>query len=313
MAESVLVTGGGGFIGSALARRLIADGYEVATVDNLITGFADNVPRGCELVVGDVSDAATLADVPDREYVACCHLAAQSSGEISFEDPGRDLRSNALGTVNVLEWCRKRGVPKVIFASSMSIYGDQPLDRPVEETAVCIPKSFYGVSKLTSEHLLRLYRAEYGLESTALRLFNVYGPGQNLANLKQGMVSIYLKYLLDGNRITVKGSLDRFRDFVYIDDVVEMFCQAVTTDRFNGQVLNVATGVKTTVSTLLDRLCRCFGIDDYRSVIDVEAGTPGDQFGIFASIAGIQRVSRGLEFVSIGDGIDLMVEWARTQ
>ena len=309
--KSVLVTGGAGFIGSALAKRFQAEGYDVVVVDNLVTGFDANVPSACHLVEGDLADHDTLGRVPERDYAACCHLAAQSSGEISFENPGRDLRSNALGTVNVLQWCRTQGVGKVVFASSMSVYGDQPLDTPVEESAVCVPKSFYGISKLTSEHLLRLYKNEYDLEFAAFRLFNVYGPGQNLSNLKQGMVSIYLKYLLDGKTIPVKGSLDRFRDLIYIDDVVSTLFQAATTKSFDGHVVNLGTGVKTDVRTLLQKLCDCFGLQDYSAVVKVESGTPGDQFGIYASVAKLKSAGDGMAYTSLDDGLRSMVEWAR--
>ena len=142
MAASILVTGAAGFIGSHLAARFAADGYDVVAVDNLTTGFANNVPAGCELVVGDVAETETIDEIPTRDYLACCHLAAQSSGEISFEDPSADLRTNAIGTLNMLEWCRSQGVGKFVFASSMSVYGDQPLYTPVVESAACVPKSF---------------------------------------------------------------------------------------------------------------------------------------------------------------------------
>lgn len=313
MRQTILVTGAAGFIGSKLAEHLIQDGYDVVAVDNLSTGFTNNVPPGSEFVLGDISEDETINNIPDRDYMACCHLAGQSSGEISFEDPGRDLKTNALGTLNMLEWCRKQGVGKFVFASSMSVYGDKPFYVPVAESDDCTPKSFYGISKLTSEHLLRVYRSEFGLNFTTLRLFNVYGPGQNLTNLKQGMVSIYLKYLLDGDRIIVKGSLDRYRDFIYVDDVVRIFSLALQDKNFEEEVLNVGTGVMTTVSSLLEKLCNCFGINEFQRVVDIEEGTPGDQFGIFSSTKHLRELTGHLSVTPLEVGIQRMVDWAREQ
>ena len=311
MSGSVLVTGGAGFIGSALTRRLLADGYDVVVLDNLASGTAASVPGGCELVEGDVRSPADLAALPARDYVACCHLAAQTGGEVSFEDPRADIDTTVIGSVNVLDWVRERDAGRTVFASSMGVYGDVAPDVAVEESTTPQPKTFYSVSKLAVEHLLRLYRTEYGLPFTALRLFNVYGPGQDLANLKQGMVSIYLKYLLDGDRVLVKGPLDRYRDYVYVDDVVDVFVHAIVAGRLDGAVLNVGTGVQTHVSTLLEKMCACFGIDDYRTVVDVAPGTPGDQFGTYASVARMRELGSPVPSTSLDAGLRAMVEWAR--
>src|SRR5262245_48932883 len=190
----VLVTGGAGFIGSHLARALLDRKHEVVVVDNLVGGKRENVPERCGFVEADVSDPESVDRLPPVDCVA--HFAAQSSGPISSEIPYRDLQSNAASTLLLSRWCVNRGIRRFVYASSMAIYGN-PLDMPVREDAAQLPLSYYGVSKLTSEHLLRVAEHE-GLRSTSLRFFSVYGPGQDLGNLKQGIVSIYLAYLLRG-------------------------------------------------------------------------------------------------------------------
>src|SRR5207248_11339306 len=137
--------------------------------------------------------------------------------------------------------CLARGIPRFVYASSMAVYGN--VDQlPASETGTpCRPRSYYGVSKLASEHLLNVASLE-GLSSTSLRFFSVYGPGQNLANLRKGIASIYLAYLLDGREVPVTGSLDRFRDLVYVDDVVDLCVRVLALPSTPSPVYNVGTG-----------------------------------------------------------------------
>ncbi|MGE5832790.1 MAG: NAD-dependent epimerase/dehydratase family protein, partial [Methanomicrobiales archaeon] len=253
----LLVTGGAGFIGSHLARRCLSLGHEVTVIDNLATGQRGNVPPGAAFIEGDISDEATLDRIPPGRIDAVLHLAAQSSGEISDERPDLDLRVNTLGTLLLLSFCRRRGIPRFLYASSMAVYGDPPRN-PVSEEVPCHPLSFYGISKRASELYIDHF-GRAGLATTCFRMFSVYGPGQDLSNLKQGMVSIFLAYLLEGKPIHVKGSGDRFRDFVYIDDVVEAWIRALDQPATYGKVYNLATGVRTLVRELVREEIRAFG------------------------------------------------------
>ena len=151
-----------------------------------------------------------------------------------------------MATLLLVRWCLARGIKRFLYASSMAVYGDGAA--PMEEDAPCVPKSHYGVSKLTSEHLLRL-AAQQGISCTSFRMFSVYGPGQNLENLKQGMVSIYLAYMLRGVSVPVTGSLERIRDFIYIDDGV-LASAAV------GAFLLVYTLVALPLGFIADRIAR---------------------------------------------------------
>ena len=175
MMAKYLVTGAAGFIGSAVARRLIQMGHEVTIIDNLTTGYVENVPKGANFIKSESFDSNAYEKLKPIKFDAILHIAGQSSGEISFDNPIYDLQSNTQSTLSILKFARETGCNRVIYASTMSIYGKQP-DAPVKEDAYCMPLSFYAVGKLASEHYLRIYQ-QYGINTTALRLFNVYGPG----------------------------------------------------------------------------------------------------------------------------------------
>lgn len=300
--SDILVTGAAGFIGSNVAARLISAGHRVVTIDNLSTGFEANVPPGVEFIKGDAADPEIIDRLAERNLDAVFHIAGQSSGEVSFDDPVSDVRSNAVSTLLLLELCKKIGCARFIFASTMSVYGRQG-DAAVEEECRCSPASFYGVAKLASENYLRIYE-QFGIRSTALRLFNVYGPGQNLDNLRQGMVSIFLAQMLESGHIRIKGSPERFRDFIYVEDVVEAFVRCLDNDAANGEIINVATGVPTRVSELV-----LFLTTAYSESVSVEyrGSTPGDVHGIFASVSKMDQILGNWEKVDINSGIESMV------
>jgi UDP-glucose 4-epimerase len=305
----ILVTGGAGFIGSALARRLIAEGDGVVIVDNLSTGKRSNVPPLATFVMADLAEPGTLELIPAGSYDGVVHLAAQSSGAIGQNDPYLDLRTNVGATLLLSRWCVARGIPRFLYASSMTVYG-QGNREPVDETAECRPIGYYGASKLASESYLRL-AADAGLGVTSLRLYNVYGRGQNLGNLYQGMASIYLVYLLDGACVPVTGSFDRYRDFVHIDDVVEALVLALRRKTTPSPVYNIGTGRKTTVRELLRMLIAAVGLPADHPV-DELAGSPSDVFG---SVATSRRAKDELGWeprVSLEEGLPDMVAWAKT-
>jgi|Deesub1362A_J573_1020465.scaffolds.fasta_scaffold00332_33 UDP-glucose 4-epimerase len=302
-----LVTGGAGFIGSHLVRRLLNDGWQVYVVDNLSTGHLDNVPAGAEFQKLDLSSPSSTRYLPVGVDVVF-HLAAQSSGEVSFARPDADLQANSRATLLLLDWCRTRGITRFLFASSMAVYGDTR-QLPVREDMCPAPKSFYGIHKLASEHYLRVFQ-KLGLCTTALRLFNVYGPGQNLANLKQGMVSIYLSYVVRSEPVLVRGSAARFRDFVFVDDVVEAFIACLDRPSTCGGIYNVGSGTKTTVGELLTLILQACGrVPDGYPVI-FAGGTPGDQHGIYADCTAICRDTGWRARTDLRTGLRRMAVWA---
>lgn len=300
-----LVTGAAGFIGGAVAKRLVMQGHEVVTIDNLSTGFRSAVPDGVHFIEGGCQDAERIGQLDRWKFDAIFHIAGQSSGEISFDNPVYDLQTNTQSTLLLLKYAVATGCRKFLYASTMSVYGDQP-DKPVREDALALPKSFYGVGKIASEHYLRMYNEHYGIDCAALRLFNVYGPGQNMENLRQGMVSIYLAQALRNRHIVVKGSPDRFRDFVYIDDVVDAFLSFLPVST-GYKFYNVATGVKTTVGALLHAIQSALPFETTR---EFTAGTPGDQFGITGDIAAIAEATGWRPTTALDSGLRAMVQWA---
>jgi len=273
-----LVTGAAGFIGAALAKKLLEYGHCVVTIDNLSTGFIENIPEEAVFIEGNCADPEVYKKIPKEKYDAIFHIAGQSSGEVSFDDPIYDIRTNTESTLLLLEFALKNGCSRFIYAGSMSVYGIKP-NRAIAESEECIPQSFYGVGKLASEHYMRIYN-QYGINSTSLRLFNVYGPGQNLSNSRQGMVSIFVAQMLDNNSINVKGSGERYRDFIYIDDVVHAYISCLNNEFTWGRVINVGTGVRTTVSELIQILN---GISGLNLPVKYQGSTSGDIHGIFAN------------------------------
>lgn len=311
MMKTALVTGGAGFIGSHLVKRLIAEGgWRVFVVDNLSTGFRSNLPPKIDFIELDISKADFVDQLPKERFDDVFHLAAQSSGEISFEDPAYDLQTNALATLLLLKWCKDKGSRRFLYTSSMSVYGDQET-QPVAETARLYPKSFYGVGKVASEHYCDIF-AKQDMHITTLRLFNVYGPGQNMLNLKQGMVSIYMAYIAKGVPIVVKGSIDRFRDFVYIDDVIEAYMKCLESGAAYGRCFNVGSGIRTKVAELIDEELRVFGHNPTSYPIVQETQTPGDAFGIFSDISLIKSTIGWQPQVVLADGLKRMADWVRS-
>jgi UDP-glucose 4-epimerase len=300
-----LVTGAAGFIGSAVAKALIHQGHEVVTIDNLSTGSTSNLPQGITFIEGDCQNPEIIKELENFQFEAIYHIAGQSSGEISFENPVYDLQTNGQSTLQLLNLARRNYCQKFIYASTMSIYGDTD-QLPVDESLKPNPKSFYGVGKLASEHYLKIFSKQFNLSTAALRLFNVYGPGQNLTNMKQGMVSIFLAQALKNQHIHVKGAAERFRDFIYIDDVVEAFTRTEEKVK-SGEYLNfnVCTGVKTTVGELVHVICDQF---EEKITTQFEGSTPGDQFGIYGNPAKMHETLGNWEKIDFQTGMKNFVK-----
>jgi UDP-glucose 4-epimerase len=303
----VLVTGGAGFIGSHLAAALLRRGHDVVVLDDLSNGRRENVPSGCALIEADAGQPATLDLLPVVDRVV--HFAAQSSGPISADVPYKDLQSNAASTLLLSRWCLRHGIRRFVYASSMAIYGNPPT-LPVSEDAPQVPLSYYGVSKLTSEHLLRVASQE-GLRPTSLRFFSVYGPGQNLDNVRQGIVSIYLAYLLRHDHVPVTGSLDRFRDLVHVDDVVALVIDVLERESSPAPAYNVGGGRPITVRQLLDALIAAAELPTDFPVRELP-GSSSDQFGLFADISRAGADFRWTPKTDLTQGFRLMVQWARS-
>ena len=301
-----LITGIAGFIGSTLAKKLLSNNNEIVGLDNLSTGFISNIPKGADIIFGNCYDESLIKKLKNYKFDAIFHLAGQSSGELSFNDPVYDLQTNTQSTLLLLEFAKNNNCNKFIYASSMSVYGDQ-VELPVNESCITIPKSFYGVGKLASENYLKIYSQVYGINCYPLRLFNVYGIGQNMKNLNQGMISIFLAQAISSNSIKIKGSKDRFRDFIYIDDVVDAFIKTLTIENSSYSVFNIGTGIKTTVDDLIQKIVQ--KIDRNINVV-YEGNTLGDQFGIYSDIENAKKYLSWNPKYNLDSGLKNMIDWA---
>lgn len=304
--KTYLITGVAGFIPSAIARKLLGAGHRVVGIDNFATGYKSNIPPEVTFFEADVSHASQLKVLDDFTFDAVFHLAAQSSGEISFYDPPKDLLSNALGTLNMLEYAKERKIGRFLYASSMAVYGDTP-DTPISIEQYPHPKSYYGISKLAGEYYVDAFSDR--MHTTSFRMFNVYGPGQDMENIRQGMASIYLYYFMKRQPIVVKGSKDRSRDFIYIDDVASAWCKAVDEPNTFGKKYNLGSGKKTTVEELLRVIAKQWG--DPNHPITYTEGTPKD---IFCSYANIDNLVADLKWkpeTDLEKGLRAFIAWVK--
>lgn len=255
----ILVTGGAGFIGSHLSDRLLAAGHRVRVLDNLSTGRYANLPvhERLEFMEGDIRDPARV-DEAVHGAEALFHLAAVASVQASADDPVGTHASNFVGTLNLLEAARRRGVRRFLYASSAAVYGDTA-ERPVREEAVLRPLSPYAADKLAGEHYLFFYARKYSLAATAFRFFNIYGPRQDPSSPYSGVISVFADRARAGRPVTVFGDGEQTRDFVYVADLAEILFRSLETAATEGKVMNVGRGIECSLFEILRELERLFG------------------------------------------------------
>ena len=259
-----LVTGGAGFIGSSLVDRLLAEGHDVDVVDDLSSGSLSNLSsarrhaKAFSFTQLDVCDATLTELVARQRPEVIFHLAAQSSVGLSTERPVFDAEVNVIGGLRVLDAARAGGARKVVFAASGgALYGDLGKSgRAADEKTAQRPSSPYGVSKRAMLDYLACYRELFGLEYSALALANVYGPRQD-ARAEGGVVAIFTTRLLAGRSCEIAGDGSQTRDFVYVDDAVDAFSRAA--EKGSGLVLNIGTGVATSIRDLYGRIAKLTG------------------------------------------------------
>ncbi len=312
----VVVTGGAGFIGSHTVDRLMERGARVAVVDNFSTGKRSNLARwaghaNLQILGVDIADGlfAGLADLETRwgPVERIIHLAAQTSVIHSIENPLFDVRNNYTGTVQVLEYARRKKVKKIVFASSAAVYGDVS-EFPVEEDFECVPLSPYGIDKLGSEHWLRYHSKVHGLDSAPLRFFNVYGPRQDPHSPYSGVISIFSDRAHAGKELLIFGDGEQTRDFVFVGDVSRAIVAACFAEGGDGSAANIGTGTETSVNqlaALINELC------GGRSTISHAATREGE---ILKSVADVTRAMQRFGFaaqVELVDGLRETVESLR--
>jgi UDP-glucose 4-epimerase len=305
-----LVTGGAGFIGSHLVRHLLKGGFEVRVLDNLSSGHRHNLDEVADQISfteGDIRNAELLTELTagcDRIF----HQAAVVSVPYSVEHPQETHDVNIQGTFNVLQAARKNKVKRVVFASSAAIYGEEPVLPKVEEMRPA-PVSPYGLEKLTGEHYLQIFHKLYGVETVALRYFNVFGPRQDPRSPYSGVISIFVDRILQGAGVTIFGDGEQYRDFVYIDNVVAANLLVAESESAAGNVYNVGCGAKTSLNGLVKILGDISGSS-------VEPGYATERAGdIRESLADISKLKAlGYEAkVDAKTGLKALVDHIRAQ
>ncbi|MDA1195663.1 MAG: NAD-dependent epimerase/dehydratase family protein [Planctomycetota bacterium] len=296
------VTGGAGFIGSNLVDALVKNGDKVVVYDNFSTGAKKNVQdhkaADVKVVEGSVSDAKEL-----RKAAKGCdfllHLAGKAGVEASVKDPEATLEATFQGTLNALSAARDLRIKRFIYASSCAVYGESPI-LPKEEVMLPTPYSPYGAAALIGEDLARVFYATYRLETVSLRLFNVYGPRQAITGDSSGVVARFCAAILRGETPIIYGDGKQSRDFVFVGDVVEAFRLACTAPKAEGEVFNIASGSRMSISGLLN----CFSTLLEKQFLGENAeARSSDVRHSLADIVKAQEVLGYRPRVSIGEGL----------
>lgn len=304
----ILITGGAGFIGSHILAQLQGRrDMDVVVFDNLSSGSKEHVPAGMELVEGDVCDEAAVdALFTDHHFDAVVHLAAQTMVPFSVDHPVEDCQINLEGVLHVLEACRTHGTGHILFSSSAAVYGDN-LNIPLKETERLVPTSPYGVTKMTTEHYMRVYHELYGMDATVFRFANVYGERQGEKG-EGGVVSIFCKLLSQRQGITVFGDGNQTRDFVYAGDIAQAIIRALPLKGYH--TMNVSTGQETSINDLIRSFEKAVG---YTVPVQYTAPRTGD---ILRSVLSNEDLKRDLGFVpemELEEGIRRTYDWYRSQ
>jgi UDP-glucose 4-epimerase len=302
----VLVTGGAGFIGSALVRGLVEVGHEVLVLDDLSTGSRLNLEEvPVRLIEGDVRDPRTVRDAVDGAEVVF-HLAALPSVARSVADPIRSHAVNVDGTLNVLMAARDRGVRRLVYTSSSSVYGDTP-SLPKHEDMPVQPRSPYAAAKLAGEAYCRAFAASFALETVSLRPFNVFGPRQDPESQYAAVIPRFATRMLAGQRPEVSGDGRQTRDFTYVDNMVEaLILAAGAGPDAAGEVMNVGCGARTSLLELVAALNRIIGTELAPEFVDPRTGDVRD------SEASVEKAGRLIGYrptVDVREGLARTVSW----
>lgn len=306
--SKVLVTGGAGFIGSNLAEELIRQGARVSIIDDLSTGFRENLEEiegDFDFVEGDINDDAALSKAIEGAEIVF-HEAALPSVPRSVEDPAETHRVCVDGTFNLLVKSRNVGVKRFVYAASSSAYGDQPI-LPKVETMRPDPLSPYAVAKLTGEFYCTAFHNVYGLEAISLRYFNVFGPRQNPASMYSGVISRFIDALMTGKPAVIYGDGEQSRDFTYISNVVDANIKAAQTTLGLGETMNVANGERITLNELLEGLKKITNTPN--AVAEYQPPRSGD---IKHSQADNRRAIDCLDYseiVGLEEGLRKTIDW----
>jgi UDP-glucose 4-epimerase len=315
--ETVVVTGGAGFIGSHTVEQLLRQGCRVVVVDDFSSGKRANLAavkdnERLTVIEADVSDGlwGCLASYVQKHgpVQRVIHLAAQTSVVRSVESPLHDLRANYTSTMNIADFARRSGAKRMVFASSAAIYGDVETV-PVHESVPAAPLSPYGLHKLASEQCLRYHAVVHNVPASVFRFFNVYGPRQDPNSPYTGVISIFINRSLQNLPLTVFGDGGQTRDFVFVGDIARMLAKAALSDRLGFSLANLGTGNATSVTQLAKEVVRLCNSTSSISYGPARAGE------IKHSLAAIDQARELLDYapeVALAEGLEQTVNWYRS-
>ena len=307
--DKYLVTGGAGFIGSNIAEELVKRGYSVKIIDNFLTGKRENISSfldKIELVEGDIRDYdACSRALEGVDFVL--HQAALPSVPRSIEDPLLTNEINIKGTLNILLASREAKVKGFVFASSSSVYGDDP-NLPKKEGTLGNPLSPYAISKLTGEKYCRVFSQIFGLPTVCLRYFNIFGPRQDPSSQYAAVIPNFISRMLKGESPTIFGDGEQTRDFTHVSNVVEANILASKAQGVSGEVFNIACGERTTVNSLASNLNRI--LKEEISPYYAEP-RPGDVRDSFADMSKARKMLKYEPLVPLGKGLEETIRWYR--
>ena len=307
--KKILITGGAGFIGSHLTDLLLEKGNFVRVLDNFSSGKLENLPSGnidLEIQTGDTRNRDEVAKAV-KGMDAVIHLAAVASVQASVDDPDATHGSNFLGTLNLLEGCKKEKIKRFLYASSAAIYGDVAT-LPVSEDTPANPLTPYAADKLAGEYYLDFYRRQHGLEPGIFRFFNVFGPRQDPSSPYSGVISIFADRSLSNQPVTVFGDGKHTRDFIYVQDLTRILLQALMTDSLETGPVNVGNGQQTSINEIIDTLGQ---IQQQKLTVTYTPSRLGD---IKYSVADISRLKSRFAFkpaVSLKQGLKNLLAYPK--
>ena len=289
----ILILGSEGFVGHNLVQNL-KNSYQVSTADQLEQGHEKNYSK---LNITDYENVEKIVKNVDVVINLVAHTLVSSLSDFT-----QNAQVNIIGLLNVLEACRKNNIAKVIFTSASSIVGE-PLSFKVSEKHSVIPKTAYGITKMTSEHYLRLYNEMYGMDYVIFRFFNIYGPYQ-----KNGLIPSLYSRIMAGQPVTIFGKGDQIRDYVYIEDIIPFFEKAISTNMANNLILNMGTGNGSTIMEVLNHLSKIINTEPK---IDFKPARPGEIGNFVADVTLLNSIFGITPKTSLGDGLKKTIAWIK--
>ncbi len=304
--SKILITGGAGFIGAHLANSLKKKN-KIMVVDNLENkGGIPFVDKSYIFIKGSILDHKVLKKIERWKPNIIYHLAAQSGGEGAYDNPKKDFDTNGFGTFLIAKLAKKINCKYFIYASSVAVYGSS--QKIISEKSSINPDSIYGISKYVGEMFVNQILKKTNVKVRIFRIFNTYGPGENLENLKKGMVSIYCSYIWKRKPLIVKGSFNRFRNLTYIADCVNILSKSINNDKLKKfEIFNLSSGKKITVRNIIKTILKVNRLHNWKIIN--KKSTLGDSFGTNASNKFLIKKFQNYKFIKLEDGLKRYFLW----